>query len=81
MEIATIGSKIVETWDMSSNGITKQSAPIPLSFSESWGVCCFLQEAWTTALSTLHEKLAKCQRGPLEQSFSTILVTDCRTTC
>ena len=58
-----------------------------LLHSISWGVCCFLQVAWTVAQrytegmgkEKLHFsllELAKCQKGPLGKSVSTNFVTN-----
>ena len=66
---------------------TKHSTPTPLSSIQSWGVCCFLQVAWTVAQHYMEgmgkEKLhfsllelANCQKGPLGKSVSTYFVTN-----
>ena len=88
----TIGDKIVETLYSSR---TKQESqqknphPSPVPSIQSWGVCCFLQVARTSALHCVEgmgeEKLyflllkpVKRKKSPVQgQSVSTRFVADC----
>ena len=82
-------------WDivLKLGNVREQTNPQPLTlpFVQSWGVCCFLQVAWTAAQHCMEGmgegqlyfpffELAKHCRGPFKGSVPTKYVTDCRLT-